>query len=146
MSKKASLEFCTGGVFGAVVVIDGKIVSEGMNRVVASHDPTWHAEMEAIRLACITMKSFKLPNATLYTSAEPCPMCMATCYWAGITQVYYAATVEDALKYGDFDDRPIYEQLALPKEQRTIKMTQLLQKEAVEVWKQYHDKADRVRY
>jgi tRNA(Arg) A34 adenosine deaminase TadA len=120
MSRRGSLEYSTGGVFGAVLVKDGKIVSEGMNRVVASHDPTWHAEMETIRLACITLQSFKLPGCTLYTSAEPCPMCMATCYWAGIEQVFYAATVEDAFEYGNFDDRPIYEQLALPKEQRSI--------------------------
>lgn len=146
MSRRASLEYCTGGVFGAVVVKDGKIVSEGMNRVVASHDPTWHAEMEAIRLACITLQSFKLPGCTLYTSAEPCPMCMATCYWAGIEQVFYAATVHDALKYGNFDDSPIYEQLALPKEKRSIKLTQLCQEEAVEVWKAYQAKPDKIQY
>ncbi len=146
LSRRASLEYQTGGVFGAIIVKDGKIISEGMNRVVASHDPTWHGEMEAIRLACITLQSFKLTGCILYTSAEPCPMCMATCYWAGIEEVYYAATVEDALEYGDFDDRPIYEQLALPKEQRFIKMTQLLQNEAVNVWKEYRDMPGRVPY
>jgi tRNA(Arg) A34 adenosine deaminase TadA len=71
---------------------------------------------------------------------------MATCYWAGIEEVYYAATVDDALEYGDFDDRPIYEQLALPKEQRSIRLTQILREEAVEVWKEYQAKPDRVRY
>ncbi|HEY8901654.1 MAG TPA: nucleoside deaminase [Chthoniobacterales bacterium] len=146
MSRRASLEYCTGGVFGAVIVKDGEIVSEGMNRVVASHDPTWHAEMEAIRLACITLQNFKLTGCTLYTSAEPCPMCMATCYWAGIDQVFYAATVEDAFKYGNFDDSPIYKELALPKEQRSIKLTQLLREEAVEVWKEYQAKPDKIQY
>lgn len=146
MSRRGSLEYSTGGVFGAVLVKDGKIVSEGMNRVVASHDPTWHAEMETIRLACITLQTFKLPGCTLYTSAEPCPMCMATCYWAGIEQVFYAATVEDAFQYGNFDDRPIYEQLCLPKEQRSIRMTQMLREEAVVVWKEYHAKPDKVQY
>lgn len=146
LSAKAALEFSTGGAFGAVIVKDGKILSEGMNRVVASHDPTWHGEMEAIRLACITTKSFKLTGCTLYTSAEPCPMCMATCYWAGIEEVFYAATVDDAFKYGNFDDRPIYEQLALPKEQRSIKLTQMLREEAVEVWKQYQAKPDKIQY
>lgn len=146
LSRKASLEYSTGGAFGAVIVKDGKIISEGMNRVVASHDPTWHGEMEAIRLACITLQSFKLPGCTLYTSAEPCPMCMATCYWAGIEEVYYAATVHDASKYGNFDDSPIYEQLALPKEKRSIKLTQLCQDEAVEVWKQYQAKPDKIQY
>ncbi|RYG35960.1 nucleoside deaminase [bacterium] len=146
LSRRASIEYSTGGVFGAVVVKDGKIVSEGMNRVVASHDPTWHAEMEAIRLAAITLQSFKLEGCTLYTSAEPCPMCLATCYWAGIESVYYAATVDDALKYGNFDDHPIYEQLALAKEDRTLHLTQMLQEEAVEVWKEYNAKTDRIQY
>lgn len=146
LSARAALEYSTGGVFGAVVVKDGKIISEGMNRVVASHDPTWHAEMEAIRLACITLQTFKLEGCTLYTSAEPCPMCMATCYWAGIEQVFYGASVDDAFKYGNFDDRPIYEQLALPKEKRSIKMAQILRDEAVVVWKKYHKKADRIQY
>ena len=146
LSRKAALEFGTGGAFGAVIVRDGVVISEGMNRVVASHDPTWHGEMEAIRLACITLQSFKLPGCILYTSAEPCPMCMAACYWAGIEEVVYAATVEDALAYGDFDDRPIYGQLALPKEQRSILLTQALRDEAVEVWKAYHALPDRIRY
>jgi len=146
LSAKAALEYSTGGAFGAVIVKDGKIISEGMNRVVASHDPTWHGEMEAIRLACITLKSFKLTGCILYTSAEPCPMCMATCYWAGLEQVFYAATVHDAMKYGNFDDSPIYAQLALPKEERSIKLTQLCQEEAVEVWKQYQAKPDKIQY
>jgi guanine deaminase len=146
LSRRAALEYCTGGVFGAVIVKDGKIVSEGMNRVVASHDPTWHAEMEAIRSASITLQSFKLTNCILYTSAEPCPMCLAASYWAGIEQVFYAASVEDAFEYGNFDDRPIYEQLALPKEQRSIKLTQLLRDEAIVVWEQYQAKADKIHY
>jgi guanine deaminase len=140
LSARAALEYGTGGAFGAVIAKDGKIVSEGMNRVVASHDPTWHAEMEAIRLACITLQSFKLSGCTLYTSAEPCPMCLATSYWAGLEAIHYSATVDDALKYGDFDDRFIYAELALPPEKRKLR------EEAVEVWKKYHDKADRVQY
>jgi len=146
LSRRASLEYCTGGVFGAVVVKDDKIVSEGMNRVVASKDPTWHAEMEAIRLACITLQSFKLHGCTIYTSAEPCPMCMATCYWAEIDRVYYGATVDDAFEYGQFDDRPIYEQLALPHDKRKIPIKQMLQSEAVEIWKQYQAKPDKIHY
>jgi len=117
-----------------------------MNRVIASHDPTWHAEMEAIRLACVTLQSFKLMGCTLYTSAEPCPMCMATCYWAGIEKVFYGASVEDAAEYGNFDDRPIYEQLALPKEKRSIVLTQMLREEAVVVWKKYQAKPDKIQY
>jgi guanine deaminase len=146
LSQRASLEYCTGGAFGAVQVKDGEIVSEGMNRVVASHDPTWHAEMEAIRLACVTLQSFKLTGCTLYTSSEPCPMCMAACYWAGIEKLFFSASVEDAFEYGNFDDRPIYEQLALPKEKRSIALTQMLRDEAVVVWKKYQAKPDKIQY
>jgi guanine deaminase len=146
LSALASLEYATGGVFGAVVVREGKIVAEGMNRVVASHDPTWHAEMEAIRLACITLQSFKLHGCTLYTAGEPCPMCMATAYWAEIDQIFYSATVEDAYTYGQFDDRYIYKELALPPEQRKIPMQQMLREEAVAVWKRYQAKPDRIHY
>jgi guanine deaminase len=146
LSALASLEYSTGGVFGAVVVREGKIVAEGMNRVVASHDPTWHAEMEAIRLACITLQSFKLHGCTLYTAGEPCPMCMATAYWAEIDQIFYSATVEDAYTYGQFDDRYIYKELTLPPEQRKILMQQMLREEAVAVWKQYQAKPDKIHY
>jgi tRNA(Arg) A34 adenosine deaminase TadA len=98
LSEKTSLIDSAGGVFGCVIVQDGKIIAEGANRVVAENDPTWHGEMEAIRKACKSQGSFKLRSATLYTSAEPCPMCMAAAYWAGIEAVYYAAQVEDALE------------------------------------------------
>lgn len=90
-----------------MIVQDGKILAEGANRVVAENDPTWHGEIEAIRKACQAQGSFKLRDATLYTSAEPCPMCMAAAYWAGIKEIYYASTNEDALRYGDFDDSMI---------------------------------------
>jgi guanine deaminase len=146
LSARASLEYSTGGVFGALVVRDGKIVAEGMNRVVASHDPTWHAEMEAIRLACITLQSFKLKGCTLYTAGEPCPMCMATAYWAELDRIFYSATVEDAFTYGQFDDRYIYKELALPPEKRKIPMQQMLRQEAVEVWKKYQAKPDKIPY
>jgi guanine deaminase len=146
LSARAALEYSTGGAFGAVLVRDGAIVAEGMNRVVASHDPTWHAEMEAIRLACVTLQSFKLPGCVLYTSAEPCPMCLAAAYWAGIERIVFAATVEDALEYGDFDDSDIYAELAKPREERSIPITGMLREEAVEVWKRYRAKPDKVPY
>lgn len=146
LSRVASLERCTGGAFGAVIVKDGKIIAEGMNQVVATGDPTWHAEMEAIRTASRVLGSFKMPEVTLYTSAEPCPMCMAACYWAGIERVFYAASVEDAFEYGNFDDRPIYDQLALPKEERSIAIRQLLRDEALVVWREYQQKPDKVPY
>src|SRR3984957_269534 len=97
LSALAALEYETGGPFGSVVVKDNKIVAEGMNRVAASHDPTWHAEIEAIRLACITLQSSTLTGCTLYTTSAPCPMCVAASYWAGIERIYYSATVDDTL-------------------------------------------------
>jgi guanine deaminase len=146
LSEKTSLIDSAGGVFGSVIVRDGEIIGEGANRVVAENDPTWHGEIEAIRNACRKEGSFKLKNATLYTSAEPCPMCMAAAYWAGIERVFYAATNADAFEYGDFDDTMIYGELRKPIEVRSIKCTQIMQEEAVEVWKKYKNKPDRVPY
>jgi tRNA(Arg) A34 adenosine deaminase TadA len=146
LSHRTALVDSAGGVFGAVIVKDGTIIAEGANRVVAENDPTWHGEMEAIRKACKALGSFKLTGCVLYTSAEPCPMCAAASYWAGIERIYYAATVQDALKYGNFDDSMIFEQLARPTTARSIKATQMLQEEAVEVWKLYAAKPDRVPY
>lgn len=146
LSEKTSLIDSAGGVFGTVIVRDGEIIGEGANRVVAENDPTWHGEIEAIRNACKKVGSFKLKGATLYTSAEPCPMCMAASYWAGIERVFYASTNEDALEYGDFDDSMIYGELRKPTGERSIACVQILQAEAVDVWKKYKNKADRVPY
>ena len=146
LSEKTSLVDSAGGVFGCVIVQDGKIIAEGANRVVAENDPTWHGEIEAIRKACKAEGSFKLRDATLYTSAEPCPMCMAAAYWAGIKRVYYAARVEDALEYGGFDDSMIYAELKKPVGDRSIPSRQIMRAEAVEVWKKYAQKSDRVPY
>ena len=146
LSEKTSLVESAGGVFGTVIVQDGQILAEGANRVVAENDPTWHGEMEAIRKACKKQGSFKLRNATLYTSAEPCPMCMAAAYWAGIENIYYASTNGDALEYGDFDDSMIYEELGKPMDERSIPSRQIMRAEAVAVWKKYKAKPDRVPY
>jgi len=143
LSALAALDYGCGGPFGAVVVKDNKIVAEGMNRVIASHDPTWHGEIEAIRLACITLQNHKLTGCTLYTTSEPCPMCVAAAYWAGIERIYYSATVEDTLKYGKFDNRFLYRELALPPEQRQVPLTRMLPEEAVEVWKKYQIKQEK---
>jgi tRNA(Arg) A34 adenosine deaminase TadA len=137
LAALAGVDYGTGGPFGAVVVKENKIIAEGMNRVDASHDPTWHGEIEAIRLACITLRSPRLTGCTLYTTSEPCPMCVAASYWAGIERIYYSATVEDTLKYGKFDNRFLYKELALPPEQRQVPLIRLLPAEAVEVWKKY---------
>jgi tRNA(Arg) A34 adenosine deaminase TadA len=137
LAALGGLEYETGGPFGAVVVKDNKIVAEGMNRVMASHDPTWHGEIEAIRLACITLRSHKLTGCTMYTTSEPCPMCVAASYWAGIEHIYYSATVEDTARYGQFDNRWLYQELALPPGQRQLPLTRVLPEEAIEVWKKY---------
>jgi tRNA(Arg) A34 adenosine deaminase TadA len=146
LSRQTALVESAGGVFGTVIVQDGKIIAEGANRVVAENDPTWHGEIEAIRKACKAEGSFRLRDATLYTSAEPCPMCMAAAYWAGIKRVVYASTNADALQYGDFDDSMIYGELRKPPGERSIPMRQMLRAEAVEVWKAYKEKPDRVPY
>jgi len=142
LSALAGLDYGTGGPFGAVIVKDNKILAEGMNRVIASHDPTWHGEMEAIRLACITLQSSRLTGCTLYTTSEPCPMCVAASYWADIERIYFSATVEETLNYGKFDNRFVYRELALPPAQRRIPQTRLLPEEAVEVWKKYQAMKD----
>ncbi|MCJ2087674.1 nucleoside deaminase [Methylobacterium sp. E-005] len=146
LSEKTSLIDSAGGVFGSVIVQDGQILAEGANRVVAENDPTWHGEIEAIRKACKAQGSFKLRDATLYTSAEPCPMCLAAAYWAGIKRIYYAAQVKDALEYGGFDDSMIYGELKKDVGDRSIPTQQMMREEAVEVWKKYAQKADRVPY
>lgn len=146
LSEHTSLVESAGGAFGAVIVRDGQIVGEGANRVVAENDPTWHAEMAAIRDACRREGNFKLHGATLYTSAEPCPMCMAAAYWAGISRIFYASTNEDALKHGNFDDSMIYEEIRKPAGERKIPIRQIMRAEAIEVWERYEAKADRVPY
>lgn len=113
-----------GGPFGAIVVKDGKIIGTGRNEVTASNDPTAHAEVQAIRVACQYLNDFQLIDCEIYTSCEPCPMCIGAIYWARPKAVYYACTKEDAAKIG-FDDQFIYEQLSLPMDQRTITMKQI---------------------
>ena len=146
-SRKAGVEKRTGGAFGAVIVDRaGKIVAEGSNHVVSNFDPTWHGEMEAIRNACARRKTLKLDGCVLYTSSEPCPMCLATAYWAGLDGIVFGAAVADSKKYGGFDDAFIYEQFASPASARKIPQIQLLQDEAVKVWKEYAALPDNVPY
>ena len=146
-SRKAGVEKHTGGAFGAVIVdSSGKIVGEGSNHVVANYDPTWHGEMEAIRNACGSLKVLKLDGCILFTSSEPCPMCLATAYWAGLDGIVFGAKVEDSKKYGGFDDDFIYEQFATPAEHRKIPEIMMLRDEAVEVWKEYARQPGNVAY
>jgi len=146
-SRKAGVEYKTGGAFGAVIVSsDGTVLADGINEVIAQNDPSWHAEVHAIRQACALLKSPKLNGCILYTSSEPCPMCLAAVYWAGLDGIVYGATVADSTKYGGFDDGFIYVELAKPVKDRTISEQRLLEPEAVEVWKEYEARTDKIPY
>jgi tRNA(Arg) A34 adenosine deaminase TadA len=134
-----------GGPFGAVVVRKGKIVGRGWNRVTVANDPTAHAEVTAIRDACSRLKTFRLDHCELYTSCEPCPMCLAAIYWARLKKVFYANTRRDAARI-QFDDDLIYREVSTPIARRKIRMKQLLRGEALEVFKEWNDKPDKVRY
>ncbi len=134
-----------GGPFGCVVVRRGEIVGRGNNRVTSSNDPTAHAEVTAIRDACASLQTFQLTDCELYTSCEPCPMCLAAIYWARIPTVFYGNTRQDAAGIG-FDDDFIYQQVPLPPEQRAIAMKPLLRDEAFVTFKGWAAKSDKLRY
>lgn len=143
--SRAKMRANCGGPFGAVVVRDGKIVARGWNRVTSANDPTAHAEVMAIRAACKKLKSFHLADCELYTSCEPCPMCLAAIYWARLDQVYYANTRRDAARVR-FDDDWIYREVARPIARRKIPMRQLLRREALEVFAEWQAKGDKLVY
>jgi guanine deaminase len=134
-----------GGPFGCVIVRHGQIVGRGRNRVTTTNDPTAHAEVLAIREACAALGTFHLPDCELYTSCEPCPMCLGAIYWARIPQIYYANTRADAATIG-FDDDFIYRQLALPAAQRSVAMIPLLRDEAQAGFAAWAQQAKRIRY
>jgi len=134
-----------GGPFGAVVVCRGAIVGEGWNRVVATNDPTAHGEIVAIRTACRRLASFRLSGCELYTSGEPCPMCLSAVYWARIDRIFFGFTVGDAARIG-FDDRVVYRQLAKPAARRTIPAVQLLADEARALAREYAANPRRAKY
>lgn len=134
-----------GGPFGAVVVKDDKIIARGWNRVTSTNDPTAHAEMVAIREACQNLNTFNLEGAVIYTSCEPCPMCLSAVYWARIDKIYYANRREDAARI-QFDDEFLYREIALAIEHRKIPMQQLLHDEALLVFEEWESKHDKVRY
>jgi len=146
LSRRASIVEKTGGVFGAVVVKDGKIIAEGYNQVVKNNDPTWHAEMHAIREACKKLGTPHLEGCVLYTSAECCPMCLAAAYWAHIKHIYYGATTADALKYGDFADIEILSEIRKAPSERRIKFEEKMRPEAVAVWKEFFKIPNHVHY
>lgn len=134
-----------GGPFGAVVVQGGKIVGRGWNQVTSTNDPTAHAEMVAIRDACRRLKTFQLDDCELYTSCEPCPMCLSAIYWARLKKVFYGNTRKDAQQI-EFDDDLIYEEVATPISKRKIPMKQFLRAEARPAFQEWAAKADKIRY
>lgn len=134
-----------GGPFGAVVVKGGTIIAEGANSVTTTNDPTAHAEMTAIRAACRVLGDFQLAGCDIYTSCEPCPMCLGAIYWARPARVFYACTAGDAAAAG-FDDSFIYQQLWLPPDQRKIPMSPLMREQALAAFRAWKEKSDKIPY
>lgn len=134
-----------GGPFGAVVVKEGQIIARGFNQVTSTNDPTCHAEVDAIRKACQALGSHQLDGCDLYTSCEPCPMCLGAIYWARPTRVFYANTKADAAAIG-FDDQFIYDEIEKPLDQRSLPMQQFLRDEALVSFQAWADKQDRTDY
>ena len=133
------------GPFGAVVVKENKIISEGFNTVTLVKDPTTHAEIVAIRSACKVLNNFSLKGCELYTTCEPCPMCLSAIYWARIDKIYYANTRDDAQKI-DFSDALIYEELNKPIKERKIPMQQMMREEALKAFEKWDKKVDKIKY
>lgn len=142
---EGNVEQGQGGPFGALVVRGDHVVARGVNRVTLSHDPTAHAEIEAIRGACQALETFSLEGCALYTNCEPCPMCLAAIYWARMDQIFYAATREEAAAIG-FDDAWLYQEIARPLPERTLPLTQRLTEEAQAVFRLWRDRPDSVPY
>ena len=134
-----------GGPFGCVVVRQGEVVGRGHNRVTSTNDPTAHAEVVAIRDACASLETFQLDDCELYTSCEPCPMCLAAIYWARIPKNFYGNTRADAAAIG-FDDDFIYQQVPLAPEKRAIAMKPFLRDETLAAFREWAGKKDKVRY
>ncbi|MEE0980020.1 MAG: nucleoside deaminase [Muribaculaceae bacterium] len=134
-----------GGPFGAVIVRDGKVVATGANSVTLTNDPTAHAEVNAIREACAKEQTFNLAGCTVYSSCEPCPMCLSALYWAGVERIFYGNTQEDADKI-NFSDKFIYDELALPKQRRSLPCVHMENKRTIKAFEMWADKEDKVAY
>jgi len=134
-----------GGPFGVVIVKNDEIIAQGTNLVTSTNDPTAHAEIVAIRNACKTLQSFHIPECVMYTSCEPCPMCLAACYWAHIKTIYYGNTKQDASAI-NFDDSFIYEQLSIPHEKRLIPMKNIMRENAMQAFEIWKEKQDKIKY
>ena len=131
--------------FGAVIVRDGEVIAEAHNTVTSDNDPTAHAEMNAIRAACAKLGTFRLEGCEIYTSGEPCPMCLAAIYWARLDRIYYANRQEDAHRIG-FSDESFYRELSLPPDRRRIPMSRLLGHEALAAFREWDERPDKVIY
>lgn len=142
---RAGMAANAGGPFGAVVVKDGEVIGEGNNRVTSTNDPTAHAEINAIRQACEKLQSFQLDGCTIYTSCEPCPMCLGAIYWARPERVVYACTRQDAAEIG-FDDDFIYRELDKPVAGRTLALVNMMRADALEVFAEWSAKPDKIEY
>lgn len=140
-----NLQTADGGPFGAVVVRGDEIIGRGRNRVLSTNDPTAHAEIIAIREACARLKNFSLLGCEIYSSCEPCPMCLSAIYWARLDRIFYAASGDDAAEAG-FDDRDFYRELNKPLAKRSTPMVQGLQQEARQAFSMWLEKEDRVEY
>jgi tRNA(Arg) A34 adenosine deaminase TadA len=144
LSREKMQKNC-GGPFGAVIVKNGKVIGEGWNQVTSGNDPTAHAEVTAIRAACKKIKNFSLKGCDIYTSCEPCPMCLAAIYWARLERIYYANTRKDAAAIG-FDDDFLYQEVARPHERRSVPVKRILPDEALAVFDGWRKKADKKHY
>lgn len=143
--SKESVEHGNGGPFGCVIVKNGEIIGEGSNKVTSTNDPTAHAEIVAIRNACNKLNSFQLEGCEIYTSCEPCPMCLGAIYWARPKKIYFANTKKDAAKI-NFDDSFIYDELNTDFHNRKIPMIALGREEALKVFELWQNKSDKIEY
>ncbi len=134
-----------GGPFGAVIVKDGKIIASGTNRVTSKNDPTAHAEIEAVRSACSLLNTFNLSGCEIYSSCEPCPMCLSAIYWARLDKIYFANTKKDAAEI-NFDDKFIYEEISKPLHKRKIPILKIDHDDAKKVFEEWIKKEERINY
>lgn len=141
----ANVKNNTGGPFGAVIVKNNEIIATGINQVTKNIDPTAHAEVMAIRNACQKVGRFHLTGCEIYTSCQPCPMCLSAIYWAHIEKIYYANTKEDAAKI-NFDDSFIYQQLSLPEDLRNIKSINIMRDSAIEAFNLWQENHKKIKY
>ena len=135
----------SGGPFGAVIAKNGEIISEGVNRVTTHNDPTAHAEIEAIRSACKTLNSFSLAGCEIYTSCEPCPMCLSAIHWARIDKIYFANSRKDAAAL-NFDDEFLYDEIGKDLHERKIPVMRIMENEAIKVFEEWKKKKDKIHY